>query len=118
METNRSHRKTFNRAHKLGTRLFKPYAHPCSRQDFTGAQLFACLVLRELLRMSYRKVEVFLIDAPDWCADIGMNGVPDYNTLWRAFGRPVKTGRLNRAFDLLAKRQSKRLARREVQQNP
>jgi hypothetical protein len=106
METNRSHRKTFNLAHKLGSRLFKPYAHPCSRHDFTEPQLFACLVLRELLRMSYRKVEVFLVDSPDWCADIGMSGVPDHNTLWRAFGRLIKAGRMNRAFDLLAKLQS------------
>jgi hypothetical protein len=67
--------------------------------------------------MSYRKLEVFLIDSPDWCADIGMNGVPDHNTLWRAFGRLIKAGRMNRAFDLLAKLQSKRLAR-ELKKHP
>jgi hypothetical protein len=42
-----------------------------SRHDFTLPQLFACLVVREVLRLSYRKLEQFLKDSPEWIADLG-----------------------------------------------
>ncbi len=56
-----------------------------SRKDFTLRQLFACLVLREHQRLSYRGTEALLRDTPNWCRDIGMRRVPDHNTLCRAF---------------------------------
>ena len=56
-----------------------------SRKDFTLPQLFACLVLREHQKQSYRGVEAMLRDASHWCRGIGMKKVPDHNTLCRAF---------------------------------
>ena len=90
------------RAYELGQRVWPGHASRFSRQDFTRPQLFACLVLRESLRLSYRKTQAFLIDVPDWRAEIGLGAVPDHNTLWRAFGSLLKRRRVERAFDLLA----------------
>jgi hypothetical protein len=89
-------------AHRLASRVWPTSAHPCSRHDFTLPQLFACLVVREMMKLSYRKAEALLRDAPHWLADIGMSRAPDHNTLWRAFGAVVKTRRVNRMLDLLA----------------
>lgn len=52
--------------------------------------------------MSYRKTEAFLADVPDWLAKVGMDAVPDHNTLWRALGRLLKNRKTKRALDLMA----------------
>lgn len=102
MESCRSPRIVFIRAYQLGTRLFALYASRFSRKTFTCPQLFACLALREYLGLSYRDIEALLGDVPGWREAIGMAGVPDHNTLWRAFGTLTRTGHLNQALDLLA----------------
>ena len=38
----------------IGQQLFRKYANRCSRHNFTHAQLFGYLVLREFFRLSYR----------------------------------------------------------------
>lgn len=78
--------------------------HSCkfSRHDFTLAQLFACLVLREFFGLSFRRTEALLADAPQWLADLGLAKAPDHNTLWRAFESLLATRRCSRMLDLLA----------------
>ena len=90
------------RAYALGRRVWPDYDSPFSRHDYTRPQLFACLTVRESLRLSYRKAEAFLRDVPDWLAEIGLARAPDHNTLWRAFGSLLKGRRVARALDLLA----------------
>jgi hypothetical protein len=90
------------RAYQLGKKVWPDYSSQFSRQDFTQPQLFACLVLRESLKFSYRKTEVFLRDVPDWMAEIEMAHLPDHNTLWRAFGKLLKRSKVNKALDVLA----------------
>jgi hypothetical protein len=102
METCRSPFELFHRAYELGQRVWPGYASRFSRQDFTRPQLFACLVVRESLRLSYRKAEAFLADVPDWLASIGMTHAPDHNTLWRAFGTLLASREIKRALDLMA----------------
>jgi hypothetical protein len=102
METTRSPLELFRRACDLGRRVWPGYGSAFSRHDFTCAQLFACLALRESLRLSYRKMEAFLVDVPDWLAELGLKRVPDHNTLWRAFGALLKKRKVNRALDLMA----------------
>lgn len=43
------------------SRIWPTYSHDLSRHDST--QLFACLVVREMLKLSYRKAEAMLRDA-------------------------------------------------------
>ena len=72
-------------AFALALQTLPRYASKFSRHDFTLAQLFACLVVKEHQRKSYREAEMLLRDAPHWCREIGMSKVPDHNTLCRAF---------------------------------
>jgi hypothetical protein len=102
METNRSVRQLMRRAHALGQRIWPDFSTPFSRHDFTQPQLFACLAVRECLKLSYRKAQSFLMDVPDWLAEIGMTGAPDHNTLWRAFGTLIRPSKIKRALDLMA----------------
>ena len=91
-------------AHHLGKQTLPDYSSKFSRQDFTLPQLFACLVLREHQKKSYRGVEALLKDSPEWCAAIGMDGrVPDHNTLCHAFGVVARLGATNRMLDLQAR---------------
>ena len=62
-------------AHKVASATLPDFRSPFSRHDFTLAQLFACLVVREHLRLSYRRTEAMLHDT-DWCARLGMARVP------------------------------------------
>ena len=103
METSRSPWKVLRDAHEFALRVWPAvYSHPCSRHDYTLPQLFACLVLRELLKLSYRKTEALLRDTPSWLATIGLVHAPDHNTLWRAFALIAETRRVNRMLDLMA----------------
>ncbi len=102
METCRSPLELLRRAYELGQRVWPDYGSPFSRHDFTRPQLFACLVVRESLRLSYRKAEAFLADVPDWLASIGMNHAPDHNTLWRAFAALLASREIKRALDRMA----------------
>jgi len=86
-------------AHEIAKQFMPDHASTFSRKDFTDPQLFACLVLREHQRKSYRGVEALLEDCPDWRAEIGLSRTPDHNTLCRAFRRLVKRRRLNSMLD-------------------
>jgi hypothetical protein len=102
MESNKSVLQLMLRAYELGQRIWPDYTNSFSRHDFTQPQLFACLAVREALKLSYRKTEVFLVDVPDWLAKICLKHAPDHNTLWRAFGSLLKSRRIKKALDLLA----------------
>ncbi|HEV8379776.1 MAG TPA: transposase [Tepidisphaeraceae bacterium] len=84
--------------HLAGCKL-RRYYNKYSRHDFTLPQLFACLVVRELLRLSYRKLEQFLQDSAEWIADLGMSRMPDHNTLCRAAARLLQENSCKRLLD-------------------
>jgi len=100
METCKSPRKVLNAAYALATACVKEHQSKFSRKDFTGPQLFACLVLREHQKKSYRGLVALLEDCPQWCADIGLKKVPDHNTLCRAHKQLVKPGVVEKMLDL------------------
>ena len=89
-----------NAAYALATACVKEHQSKFSRKDFTGPQLFACLVLREHQKKSYRGLVALLEDSPQWCADIGLKKVPDHNTLCRAHKQLVKPGVVERMLDV------------------
>jgi hypothetical protein len=89
-------------AYALGLRALPAHSSKFSRHDFTLPQLFACLVLREHQKKTYRGTEALLRDCPDWLADIGLARAPDHNTLCRAFGVIVDLRRTNRMLDVTA----------------
>lgn len=103
METCKSPRKVFNAAYALGLATLPLYSSKFSRKDFTLPQLFACLVLREHQKKSYRGLIALLDDCPHWCADIGLKRVPDRWTLCRAFHEILKPRMTEKMLDLSVK---------------
>ena len=89
-------------AYELGAALFDAHSHAFSRKDFTLPQLFACLVLREHQKKSYRGTEALLRDCSDLREAVGLSRAPDHNTMCRAFTHLVTPARMNRALDLQA----------------
>ena len=90
-------------AYELAKASLPAYSNYFSRHDFTQPQLFACLVLREHQKKSYRGVEALLQDSPLWREDIGLSRTPDHNTLCRAFNSLIKPGVINSMLDLTAR---------------
>jgi IS5 family transposase len=101
METCKSPRKVMLLAYRLGQAVLPAYASKRSRKDFTLAQLFACLVVGEHQRKSYRGLEALLRDT-QWYKEIGMPRPPDHNTLCRAFHSIVTHAKTTRMLDLLS----------------
>jgi hypothetical protein len=102
MLTSKSPRKVFLLTHELVRQVLPRYSCKFSRHDFTWAQLFACLVLREHQRKSYRGTEALLRDVT-WWHEIGMRKVPDHNTLNRAFHAILSESMAQDMLSLLAK---------------
>ena len=103
MITSKSPRKVLKLAYALGVETLPKYFSPFSRHEFTKPQLFACLVLREHQKKSFRGIEALLIDSPQWLADIGLAKAPDHNTLSRAFNEFVDPDLADSMLDLMAK---------------
>jgi hypothetical protein len=103
MITSKSPRKVLKLAYALGVEVLPKYFSPFSRHAFTKPQLFACLVLREHQKKSFRGLEALLIDSPQWLADIGLSKAPDHNTLSRAFNEFVDPNLATSMLDLMAK---------------
>src|SRR4051794_5742113 len=103
MRTSQSPRTVMRVAYHLACRTLPEHACKFSRHDFTLAQLFACLVVREFFDLSYRRTEALLADSPAWLADVGLAKAPDHNTLWRAFDALLRRHRCRRMLDLLAR---------------
>ena len=61
-----------------------------SRRDFSPAQLFAVLALRQFFKTDYRGVCRLLADLSDLRAASGLTKVPHYSTLCRAAAAPEK----------------------------
>ena len=103
MTTSKSPRKVLVLAYNLAQQVLSPHASRFSRKDFTRPQLFACLVLREHQRKSFRGIEALLADSPQWLAQIGLAKAPDHNTLCRAFDAFMKPALARSMLDLMAK---------------
>ena len=88
-------------AYALACEALPRYFSKYSRHDFTVPQLFACLIVKEHQRKTYRDVEALLRDAPGWGRAIGMRRVPDHNTLCRAAHRLNLIRRTGRLLDRL-----------------
>lgn len=87
-------------AHDLALAVLPLFRSKFSRQDFTLAQLFACLVLREHMKLTYRRTVALLKDC-DWCERLGMPRVPSTATLCRAFDHLIEPRNLHNALDAL-----------------
>ena len=90
-------------AFHLARRALPEYSGRFSRHDFSLPQLFACLVVREMLGLSYRRAEALLADCPDWLTAVGLTRAPDHNTLCRANAWLLRSCRVRRLLDAMAR---------------
>ena len=106
MITSKSPRKVLKLTYALGVEVLPKYFSRFSRfsrHAVTKPQLFACLVLREHQRKSFRGVEALLADSPAWLADVGLKKAPDHNTLSCVFNEFVNPGLADSMLDFMAK---------------
>ena len=88
--TSKSPRRVLLTAYATANDALPAYAHRFSPKKFTQHQLFACLVLKEFLKIDYRGVVNVLADCPALRAAIDLSNVPHYTTLQKAADRLLK----------------------------
>ena len=71
----------------VGRAALPAYGSRYSRRDYTQAQLFALLVLRQFLRTDYRGVVALAAKWGELRQALGLRGVPHYSTLAHASRR-------------------------------
>jgi Transposase DDE domain len=89
-------------AYELARQSLPSYSCKFSRHDFTLPQLFACLVVKEQMKRSYRGAEALLRDCDHWLKDIGLARAPDHNTLCRAAGFLLRNCHVSKLLDRVA----------------
>ena len=113
--TSKSPRRVLKVAHEVGRGTLRTYSNHFSPKKFTQPQLFACLVLKEFLRLDYRKLAALLADAPSLAAVIQLDPIPHFTTLHKAAGRLLKSQRAQRLLDVTVDRAVKhRVMKRHV----
>ena len=90
-------------AYHLARQCLPEYSCKFSRHDFTLPQLFACLVVKEQMKRSYRGAEALLRDCDAWRHDIGLQRTPDHNTLCKAAKTLLRKFRVDRMLDVMAR---------------
>jgi hypothetical protein len=93
----KSPRKVAAVALAAGRRTLPKYGHRCSRHDFTLAQHFACLVLRQFFRTDSRGIVAILDDCPSLRRALRLRGkAPHFTTLQKAEKRLLRDGEVKR----------------------
>lgn len=90
MKTTKSPRRLLETSYACAKKALPAFAHVYSPKKFTQHQLFACLTLKEFLKLDYRGIMHLLQDSPDLCRVIEMNEVPRWTTLQKAADRLLK----------------------------
>ena len=91
--TCKSPRKVLLTAWGVAKSALPEFSHKFSPKKFTQHQLFACLVLKEFLRLDYRKLAALLKDADQLANAIELEKIPHFTTFQKAadrFGPLVK----------------------------
>ena len=76
----------------IGNEGLSTYSTKFSRQDFTQAQLFAMLALRQFFKATYRRTAQMIAEWSDLRETLGLQKVPHWTTLEKAHQRLLKKG--------------------------
>ena len=98
-KTSKSPKDVLLTAHRVGQRCLRVYSHLFSPKKFTQPQLFACLVLKEFLRLDYRKLSALLTDTPTLAGAIELETIPHFTTFQKAYDRLLGSRRAKRLLD-------------------
>lgn len=114
-KTSKSPKAVLLTAHRIGLRCLRTYSHLFSPKKFTQPQLFACLVLKEFLRLDYRKLSALLQDAPKLATVIDLAKIPHFTTFQKAHDRLLGSKRAKRLLDETVEEAiSRKLMKRQV----
>ena len=98
MTTTKSPMKVLTMAYQIGRTLLRPYSCRCSPKKYTQSQLFACLVLKEFLKLDYRGLASLIYDAGDLRRVIHLQTAPHFTTYEKAAQRLLRSPRAKRAL--------------------
>lgn len=116
MKTSKSPQAVLNTAYQVGQAQLSKYSCSSSRHDYTQPQLFACLVLKEFLRLDYRKLAALLKDTPELAQTIELHSIPHFTTFQKAAGRLLKSKQADRLLTETVKHAVRRqVIRRQIQ---
>lgn len=76
----------------VGRQGLAPYSSVRSRKDFTQAQLFALLALRQFFQADYRKTVRFVAEWAELRETLELTKVPHWTTIEKAHKRLLKKG--------------------------
>jgi hypothetical protein len=82
-------------AYKIALEALPTYSSRRSRHDFTQAQLFAILTLKQFFQTDYRGVIQLLSDWPALQKVLKLTKLPHYTTVQKAHQRLLKKGLLS-----------------------
>ena len=82
-------------AYKVALEALPPYSATRSRHDFTQAQLFAILTLKQFFQTDYRGIIEMLQDWPALQKTLNLTKLPHYTTIQKAHQRLLKKGLLS-----------------------
>ena len=115
MKTSKSPRRVLQIAYESACQALPAYSHQYSPKKFTQPQLFACLVLKEFLRLDYRGLAGLLADTRDLTDLIGLKVVPHFTTFHKAASRLLQEAPSQKMFDaVLARAQRDGVRKRRV----
>jgi Transposase DDE domain len=86
----------------VGSAALPAYASPYSKRDFTQAQLFAMLCLKQFLRQDYRGLVALLKDWSDLRQALRLKKVPHYSTLCYAQNRLATRSAFKRLLEAVS----------------
>jgi hypothetical protein len=86
-------------AYEVGKQALPAYSCKNSRKDFTQAQLFAMLVMRQYFGKDYRSVMQWLKEWRDLREVLELEKVPHWTTLEKAQKRLIKKGRSTESLE-------------------
>lgn len=109
--TSKSPSAVLRAAWEVAQAALPAYSHRCSPKKFTQHQLFACLVLRNFLKIDYRGVVAQLQENLQLAAIIQLEQIPHYTTLQKASKKLLASPRAKRLLDATVRAQLGRRTR-------
>lgn len=84
----------------IANRALEPYSCPRARREFTQAQLFSLLLLRQFFRTDYRGLVQLVSEFSELRRVLELQTVPHFTTLQKAEKRLLKKGPLSASWRL------------------
>jgi Transposase DDE domain len=97
--TSKSPKDVLTEAWSVASQVFPKYSHKNSPKKFTQGQLFACLVLKNFLKLDHRGLQHLLVDCSDLTAAIEMKSVPHFTTFQKASRKLLAAKPIHRLLD-------------------